>query len=98
MQKGVGNTDLSMFGDETRIVLLKKAADEFLAVKNYHEAVMAYRLIRDKSKLNKLGDYFLKSGLLSSALSSYESADNEVMVRFIKQNFDDKIYKDKLYV
>ena len=32
MQKGVGNTDLSMFGDETRIVLLKKAADEFLAV------------------------------------------------------------------
>lgn len=98
MQKGVSNTDLSMFSDEIKTRLLKKAAEEFFNNRNYTEAINAYKLLGDNDKLNKLGDSFLKAGLLSNAFNVYQAANNEVMVRFIKQNFDEKEYDTKLYL
>ncbi len=98
IQKGISNTDLSMFDEETKIKLATKAAEEFFAGKNYAETVIAYRFIGDTEKLNKMGDSFLKSGLLNNALYSYKAANNETMVKFIKQNFNEEDYTEKIYM
>jgi len=98
IQKGIDNTDLSMFSDDARIKLIKKAAEESFNNKNYPEAIKAYAIINDKEKINSLGDSFLKSGLLSYALTAYEIANNELMIRFIKQNFSEEDCKKKLYL
>lgn len=97
-QKGVKDTDLSMFSEEDRIQLLKKAAEHFFVEKNYNEAINAYGLTGDKESLNKLGDSFLKASLLANALYAYQVADNKTMVLFIKANFDESDYAGKLYV
>ena len=59
---------------------------------------MAYVLLGDKEKLNNLADSFLKSSLISAALVAYEAAENEAMVSFIKQNFNESQYNDKIYI
>lgn len=98
MQKGIDDMDLSMFDDDIRIQLLKNAAERFFDDKKYLEAIKAYGLVEDKEKLNKLGDMFLKSCLLANALLAYEIAENKIMVQFIKQNFDEGEYCNKIYI
>jgi hypothetical protein len=58
----------------------------------------AFELAGEREKLSKLGDIFLKSGLMVSALKCYELADNKMMVQFIKENFPASEYSNKLYM
>ena len=87
-----------MFDEKFRLELLKKAADVFFSNNNYSEAIKVCKLIGDRERLNNLGDAFLKSGLLSNALYTYEAAGNNLMVDFIKQNFEEDKYKGKIYI
>ena len=52
-------------------------------------AAKAFELAKDSGRLSKIGDIFLKSGLIKNALKCYELAHNEMMVSFIKENFGD---------
>ena len=61
-------------------------------------AAKAYQISADKSRLNKIGDTFLKEGILSAAMKCYECSQNDIMVKFIKENFSDKDREDKLYL
>ena len=72
--------------------------DKCLKEGHYLYAARAYELAGDREKLTKVGDIFLKSGLLSNALQIYELANNKVMVQFIKQNFAEKDYSNKIYI
>lgn len=56
-------------------------------------AARAYELANDIEKLNKVGDLFLKAGLLKDALGVYERANNQIMVQFIKDNFPEAEFK-----
>ena len=38
-------------------------------------------------KLNKIGEEFMRIGLLANALKAFEAAENKMMVEFIKENF-----------
>ena len=40
----------------------------------------------------------MKIGLLANALRAYEAAQNDMMVQFIRENFNDKNLAERVYV
>ena len=54
----------------------------------YPYASQAFELVGDKDLLNKLGDTLLREGLFTTAEIAYKAAHNEMMVEFIKSNFE----------
>ena len=61
-------------------------------------AMRAFELIGDSEKLNKVGEEFMRIGLLANALKAFEAADNKMMVQFIKENFADRDLASRVYV
>jgi tetratricopeptide (TPR) repeat protein len=72
---------------------LIKIADKCIKDNQLALAARAYELANDIEKLNKVGDLFLKAGLLKDALGVYERANNQIMVQFIKDNFPEAEFK-----
>ena len=78
--------------------LLLSHGHKCLNEKQYQFALRAYDLIKDSDKLNKVGEEFMKIGLLSNALKAFEAASNKMMVDFIKENFGERDLATRVYV
>lgn len=68
-------------------VRLKDVAEHCLKEKKLEIAFFAFDALADIEGLNKTGEAFLKVPDVKKALLCFESADNGMMVSFIKENF-----------
>src|SRR3989338_5903974 len=77
---------------------LIKLGDFCLQKGLHHLAAKTYNLAKDTSKLNMIGDEFMKMGILGAALKCFESSENKMMVSFIRSNFSDKDLDTKIFI
>ena len=54
-------------------------------------ALKAFEKADSTDHLNLLGEACLKEGLVSVAMQAYTAANNEMMIQFIRENFDEKM-------
>ena len=76
VKKGIDNVNLSMFDDDTRSGLLNAAGDEFFKRGDFTQAVKAYVLTKNVSKMDQIGDEFSGRGQFSQAIEIYSLAYN----------------------
>src|SRR3989344_321227 len=98
LEKGKIDFAIEVFAALENKMKLIALGDRCFAEKNYMHAHRAYHLGGEKDKLNKVGEEFMRMGLLANALKAFEAAENEMMVAFIKENFSEKNLIEKVYV
>ncbi len=98
LEKGKIDFAIEVYAALENKTKLNALGDKCFGEKNYMYAHKAYAMVQEKDKLNRVGEEFMKMGLLANALRSFEAADNQMMVQFIKENFSEKNLAEKVYV
>ena len=98
LQKGKIEFAIEVFSALDNKAKLIKLGDHCFGEKQYPLSAKAYELAGEKTKLNTVAEEFMRIGLLANALRSFEAADNQMMVQFIRENFGDRDLASKVYV
>ncbi|MEK6955972.1 MAG: hypothetical protein AABW52_04905, partial [Nanoarchaeota archaeon] len=98
LEKGKLEFAIEVFSALDNKAKLLSIGEKCFAQKDYIHAARAYELGEDLEKLNRVGEEFMKIGLLANALRAYQAAKNEMMVQFIKENFAEKDLITRVYV